>query len=63
MSAPTVLAPSLLECIPDPDRIRTRLSVLFAEARLLRQLLRVSTAVDEYLPEIRGECQEVKRAS
>jgi hypothetical protein len=33
---------SLLQTIPDPDRIRDRLSALFAEARLLRRLLRVA---------------------
>jgi hypothetical protein len=32
--------------IPEPERIRHRLSVLFAEARLLRRLLRV--AVDTH---------------
>jgi hypothetical protein len=34
--------PSPLGTIPDPERIRDRLSTLFAEARLLRRLLRVA---------------------
>jgi hypothetical protein len=37
-----ILSP--LDTIPDPERIRDRLSVLFAEARLLRRLLRLSQA-------------------
>jgi hypothetical protein len=38
----TATAPSPLDTIPDPERIRDRLSALFAEARLLRRLLRVA---------------------
>ena len=51
---------SPLDTIPDPERIRDRLSVLFAEARLLRRLLRV--AVDsrrERAPQ-RAARQEVR---
>ncbi len=33
---------SPLDTIPDPQRIRDRLADLFAEARLLRRLLRVA---------------------
>jgi hypothetical protein len=38
---------SPLDSIPDPERIRDRLSVLFVEARLLRRLLRLSEATRE----------------
>jgi hypothetical protein len=33
---------TILGSLPDPERIRDRLSALFAEARLLRRLLRVA---------------------
>jgi hypothetical protein len=36
---------SPLDTIPDPDRIRDRLSALFTEARLLRRLLKVAVDV------------------
>jgi hypothetical protein len=39
---PHTVAPSPLDAIPDPERIRDRLSAIFAEARLLRRLLRVA---------------------
>jgi hypothetical protein len=43
MSFPPV--PSPLDSLPEPERIRDRLSDLFVEARLLRRLLRLSQAV------------------
>jgi hypothetical protein len=42
MSTADLPGAPLIECIPDPERIRDRLSQLFAEARLLRSLLRVA---------------------
>jgi hypothetical protein len=42
MRCSTAPPPSPIDCIPDPERIRDRLSTLFAEARLLRRLLRVA---------------------
>ena len=44
MAPTTDSRPSPLDTIPDPERIRDRLSALFAEARLLRRLLRVAVA-------------------
>jgi hypothetical protein len=62
--APTTDAPpSPLDTIPDPERIRDRLSALFAEARLLRRLLRVAVdASQERTPEA-AYLQEVRRGS
>lgn len=37
-------SPSPLDTIASPEHIRDRLSALFAEARLLRRLLRLSQA-------------------
>jgi hypothetical protein len=45
MSHATAPSPSPLHTLPDPERIRDRLYAIFAEARLLRRLLRLSQAV------------------
>jgi hypothetical protein len=43
---------SLLDTLPDPERIRDRLYVLLKEARLLRRLLRVAVDIHrEWKPE------------
>jgi hypothetical protein len=45
MPFPSTPHPSPLDTIPDPERIRGRLTVLHIEARLLRRLLRVAVDV------------------
>jgi hypothetical protein len=45
---------SPLESIPPPDLIRSRLARLFAEARLLRSLLRLSESKSRCLSSLRG---------
>jgi hypothetical protein len=59
MARTTDPPPSPLDTIPDPERIRDRLSALFTEARLLRRLLRVAVdARQERIPEP-ADCQGV----
>jgi hypothetical protein len=49
--------------IPDPDRIRDRLSALFAEARLLRRLLRVAVDARQERIAEPADRQEARRGS
>ena len=61
MSSPRVFLPSPLSIMPDPERIRDRLSALFTEARVLRRLLRLAVdARQQHTPE-RSDWQEVSR--
>jgi hypothetical protein len=62
MAPTSATSPSPLDVIPDPERIRDRLSALFVEARLLRRLLRVAEDArqERALPAPTG--QEVRRA-
>jgi hypothetical protein len=56
---------SLLDSIPSPDSIRDRLTRLFAEARLLRSLLRLSESKSRTLATnltAAAEQKEVSRA-
>jgi hypothetical protein len=55
---------SPLDSIPDPERIRDRLAELFAEAKLLRRLLRLSQAArhERRLYHSANELQEVAHA-
>jgi hypothetical protein len=52
---------SPLDTIPDPERIRDRLSALFNEARLLRRLLRVAVDVRQERTLELADRQEVHR--
>lgn len=47
MICPHCPCPSPLNSLPDPERVRDRLAHLFAEARLLRRLLRLSEEARE----------------
>jgi hypothetical protein len=57
-----IQSPSPLDAIPDPDTVRDRLSVLFAEIALLRRLLRLSLAVEAERTRDRPINEEVSRA-
>ena len=60
MHCPT--CPSLLASLPDPERVRDRLSDLFTEARLLRRLLRLTEAARQERTTEPTERQEVRFA-
>jgi hypothetical protein len=59
--AHTTDPPSPPVTIPDPERIRDRLSALFAEARLLRRLLRVAVDARQVRIAEPADRQEVAR--
>jgi hypothetical protein len=52
---------SPIDAIPDPERIRDRLSDLFAEARLLRRLLRVAIDIRQDRTASPAPRQEVRQ--
>jgi hypothetical protein len=61
MSRTPAPASSPLDTIPDPESIRDRLSALFAEARLLRRLLRVAIDARQERPREPGGRVEASR--
>jgi len=63
MSHTTVSPPSPLDTLPDPERIRDRLSAIMAEARILRRLLRLSVDAQQDRSSYPASRQEVQHAS
>ena len=53
-------ARDLIEHIPDPESVRARLADLFAEAAMLRALLRLAERKSQYRPPLLAEKREGK---